>query len=108
MLADISVRSAVKAVFSDVMGLANVVGQGVAVGVLWHALMKNGVKNDHVRHIFTLFHRVFDASKVPWVVKWGKRAYLLDLFDDAFINDHRAKKALAAMHYPVSDAVKLA
>ena len=97
-----------KAVFSDVMGLANVVGQGVAVGVLWHALMKYSVKNDHVRHVFALFHRIFDASKVPWVVKWGKRAYLLDLFDDALINDHRAKKALATMNYPVSYAVKLA
>ena len=67
--------------------------------------MKDGVENYDVRYAFTACHRIFDTRDVARVMKRSQRAYLLDFFDNLGRYDHGVKKALAAVHYPVPDAV---
>ncbi|MCY1436350.1 hypothetical protein D9M71_524700 [compost metagenome] len=82
--------------------------QGVAVGVLGHALVEGGVEHGDVRQRRVERHGRFDAEQVGRVVQRRQGRGVADRLDHLGIEPGGMGEAFAAMHHAVADGVQLA
>ena len=81
-------------------------GQGVAVGMCRHALVKGRVEDRDLWQVRKLLQADLDTGEIRRIVQWCQRAHVTDGRDYISINQRRFPEALAAMHDTVSDCTQ--
>jgi hypothetical protein len=104
---DIFVRGPVEAVAADSVVGVELVGNGVAPGVLGQAAVECGVEHGHLRHVRPFLRDGADAEHVGGVVQRRQRVEPFDGTGDLVVDQHGLAEPLAAVHHPVPHRVQL-
>ena len=104
-LRDIAMRRSMRAVFANLMLLAQFVWQRIHVRRRRERLEERRVENGHLRHVGSHSLAYVDAFERGRVVKRRQRAEAFDFLDDIGRDKHRGVEIIATMHDAVSDGV---
>ena len=104
-LCDIAVRRSMRAVFANLMLLAQLVWQRIHVCRRRKRLEERRVKNGHLRHIGSHALAHVDAFERGRVMERRQRAEAFDFLDDIGRDEHRGVEIIATMYDAMPDGV---